>query len=233
MILRTPIDLELTQLSGQTSQPPWCGVDGTFSNVVDVNGNQAVFNVKQSGEFLDFNYSGDVSDSQAIDKLNYIFDLDFDLDKFYKYLGNHAELAEIPEFCSGLRLFLADDPFECIISSICSANNSIKRWTKSISRIKQNWGNQHGNYYTFPKSNDLSNVYLDDEDEFNSSDIQDISMCTNNLKSCGVGYRAPYMRRASEMFTDEIDLHEIFNMGYDEAFETILEVPICILMERI
>ena len=78
MILRTPIDLELTQLSGQTSQPPWCEVDGTFSNVVDVNGNQAIFNVKQSGEFLDFNYLGDVSDSQAIDKLNYIFDLDFD-----------------------------------------------------------------------------------------------------------------------------------------------------------
>nr|WP_296801840.1 hypothetical protein [uncultured Methanobrevibacter sp.] len=91
--------------------------------------------------------------------------------------------------------------------------------------MKQNWGNQHGNYCTFPKSNDLSNVYLDDEDEFNSSDIQDISMCTNNLKSCGVGYRAPYMRRASEMFTDEIDLHEIFKMSYDEAFETILKVP--------
>jgi len=225
MIIETPIDLELTQLSGQTSQPPWCEVDGTFSNVVNVNGNQAIFNVKQSGEFLDFNYSGDVSDRQAIDKLSYIFDLDFDLDKFYRYLGNHAELAEIPEFCSGLRLFLADDPFECIISSICSANNSIKRWTKSISQIKQNWGNQHGNYCTFPKSNDLSNVYLDDEDEFNSSDIQDISMCADNLKSCGVGYRAPYMRRASEMFTDEIDLHEIFKMSYDEAFETILKVP--------
>ena len=225
MIVETPIDLELTQLSGQTSQPPWYEVDGTFSNVVDVKGNSVIFNVKQSGDFLDFTYSGDASDKQAIDKLSYIFDLDFDLDKFYRYLGNHAELAEIPEFCSGLRLFLADDPFECIISSICSANNSIKRWTKSICQIKENWGDRFGNYYTFPKSNDLLKVYLDDEDEFNSSDIQDISMCTNNLKSCGVGYRAPYMRRASEMFTDEIDLHEIFKMSYDEAFETILEVP--------
>ena len=225
MIVETPIDLELTQLSGQTSQPPWYEVDGTFSNVVDVKGNSVIFNVKQSGDFLDFTYSGDASDKQAIDKLSYIFDLDFDLDKFYRYLGNHAELAEIPEFCSGLRLFLADDPFECIISSICSANNSIKRWTKSICQIKENWGDRFGNYYTFPKSNDLLKVYLDDEGEFNSSDIQDISMCTNNLKSCGVGYRAPYMRGASEMFTDEIDLHEIFKMSYDEAFETILEVP--------
>ena len=225
MIIKTPIDLELTQLSGQTSQPPWHEVEGTFSNVVNVNGEPVVFNVKQSGEFLDFSYSGDISQKQATDKLNYIFDLDFDLDKFYKYLANHAELAEMSRFCNGLRLFLAPDPFECVISSICSANNSIKRWTKSVSQIKQNWGNQHGDYYTFPKSNDLLNVYLDDEEELNLSTIQDISKCTNNLKNCGVGYRAPYMRRASEMFTDEIDLHEIFKMSYDEAFETILKVP--------
>ena len=80
MIIETPIDLELTQMSGQTSQPPWSEVDGTFSNVVDVNDNPVIFNVRQCGEFLDFNYAGDVSDRQAIDKLNYIFDLDFDLD---------------------------------------------------------------------------------------------------------------------------------------------------------
>jgi len=225
MIIKTPIDLELTQLSGQTSQPPWHEVEGTFSNVVNVDGEPVVFNVKQSGEFLDFSYSGDISQKQASDKLNYIFDLDFDLDKFYKYLANHAELAEMSEFCNGLRLFLAPDPFECVISSICSANNSIKRWTQSVSQIKQNWGNQHGDYYTFPKSNDLLNVYLDDEEESDLSNIQDISKCTNNLKNCGVGYRAPYMRRASEMFTDEIDLQDIFRMSYDEAFETILKVP--------
>lgn len=225
MIVEAPIDLELTQMSGQTSQPPWREVDGTFSNVVNFGDNPVVFNVKQSGEFLDFSYSGDISEKQAIDKLNYIFDLEFDLDKFYKYLSNRAELAEMPEFCNGLRLFLAPDPFECIISSICSANNSIKRWTKSVSQIKQNWGNQHGDYHTFPKSNVLLNVYLDDEDELNLSNISDISMCTNNLKSCGVGYRAPYMKRASEMFTDEIDPQDIFSMSYDEAFETILKVP--------
>jgi len=225
MIVEAPIDLELTQMSGQTSQPPWREVDGTFSNVVNFGEDPVVFNVKQSGEFLDFSYSGDISDKQAMDKLNYIFDLEFDLNKFYKYLSNRAELAEMPEFCNGLRLFLAPDPFECIISSICSAKNSIKRWTKSVSQIKQNWGNQHGDYHTFPKSNDLLNVYLDDEDELNLSDISDISMCTNNLKSCGVGYRAPYMRRASEMFTDEIGLQDIFSMSYDEAFETILKVP--------
>lgn len=225
MIIESPIDLELTQLSGQTSQPPWVQGDGCYSNVVLVDGKPVIFNVKQSGDFLDFDFDGEISQKEAISRLNYIFDLDFDLNKFYKYLDNHEELKDMSKFCNGLRLFLAPDPFECIISSICSANNSIKRWTKSVAEIKKNWGNRHGNHYTFPQSSDLLKVYLDEEDEFNSSNIQYICDCNNNLKSCGVGYRAPYMRKASELFTLEIDLQEIFRMSYDEAFETILEVP--------
>ena len=225
MIIEAPIDLELTQMSGQTSQPPWMQVDGCYGNVITVNKKPVIFNVKQSGEFLDFDFNGDISQRQALSQLSYIFDLDFDLDNFYKYLDSHAELSEMSKFCNGLRLFLAPDPFECVISSICSANNSIKRWTKSITDIKQNWGNMHGNYYTFPQSCDLANVYLDEEEKFNSSNIQDICNCNNNLKSCGVGYRAPYMRNASELFSHEIDISEIPKMTYDEAFETILKVP--------
>lgn len=225
MIIKAPIDLELTQLSGQTSQPPWRQVGDSFREVVLVDDCPAIFDVRQSGEHLDFNFTGDVSEKEAVSRLSYIYDLEFDLDKFYRYLGNHAELADMSDFCNGLRLFLAQDPFECVISSICSANNSIKRWTKSISDIKQKWGNEHDGYYTFPQSSVLGNVFLDDCDEFNSSDVEDICMCNNNLKECGVGYRAPYMRKASELFTLEMDLSEIAKMSYDEAFETILNVP--------
>ena len=221
MIIKSPIDLDLTINSGQTSQPPWTVNEDTYSNVVMVEGKPLIFNVKQSGKYLEFN----LDDENAVSRLKYIFDLDFDLDKFYKYLNSHDELKDMSKFCEGLRLFLAPDPFECVISSICSANNSIKRWTKSVADIKRNWGTGYGDYHTFPKSEDLAKIYLDEEDEFNSSDIQDICDCSNNLKSCGVGYRAPYMRRASELFTDEMDLCEIYSMSYDEAFETILEVP--------
>ena len=221
MIIESPIDLELTINSGQTSQPPWAFDGDTYSNVVFIDGKPLIFKVKQSGRHLEFN----LDDAKAVSRLNYIFDLDFDLDKFYKYLNNREELKDMSGFCDGLRLFLAPDPFECVISSICSANNSIKRWTKSVCDIKRNWGERHGDCYTFPKSGDLAKVYLDEEDEFNLSGIQDICECTNNLKNCGVGYRAPYMRRASEMFTDDIDITEISSMSYDEAFETILEVP--------
>jgi len=225
MIIESPIDLKLTQISGQTSRPPWKQFDNTFRDVLIVNDKPVIFEVKQSGEFLDFDFKGDISQKEAISKLKHVYDLDFDLDRFYKYLSNHAELAEMSEFCNGLRLFLADNPFECVISSICSANNSIKRWTKSISDIKEKWGNNHEGFYTFPDIPTLQDAFLDDEEEFELSDIDDICNCKNNLKSCGVGYRAPYMRKACELFTLEMDLSEIPKMSYDEAFETILKVP--------
>lgn len=225
MIIESPIDLELTQISGQTSQPPWMKIDDSYREVVMVNNKPVVFDVKQSGDFLNFNFEGDVSDKDAISRLNYIFDLDFDLGKFYKYLDNHAELAEMSKFCDGLRLFLAPNPFECVISSICSANNSIKRWTKSISDIKQKWGTNYNGFYTFPEISNFQKLFLDDEEEFELTNVDEICNCKNNLKSCGVGYRAPYMRKASELFTLEIDLSEIPKMSYDEAFETILKVP--------
>ena len=222
MIITSPINLELTQLSGQTSQPPWRQAGDCFSEVVLVGGKPVLFNVKQSGDYLNFDFDGDITEKEAISQLNYIYDLDFDLNKFYKYLSNHEELKEMSEFCNGLRLFLAPDPFECIISSICSANNSIKRWTRSISDIKEKWGDNHfDDYYTFPDKSVICNLYEDDEEE---SLFEDVA-CGNNLKSCGVGYRAPYMKKASEMFTLEMDLSEIPKMSYDEAFETILRVP--------
>lgn len=222
MIIKAPIDLELTQMSGQTSQPPWMKVGESFREIVMVENEPVIFDVKQSGDYLDFSFTGNISKKQAVSKLNYIYDLDFDLNRFYKYLSNQAELSEMSEFCDGLRLFLAKDEFECIISSICSANNSIKRWTKSISDMKEKWGNNYSdNFYTFPDKSIIQDLYEDDEEESLFCD----NPCGNNLKSCGVGYRAPYMKKASEIFTLEMDLSEIPKMSYDEAFETILKVP--------
>ena len=67
----------------------------------------------------------------------------------------------------------------------------------------------------------IFDVHLDDEEELSLSGRCD----GNNLKACGVGYRADYMKKACEMFENQIDLSEIYQMKYDEAFETILKVP--------
>ena len=84
------------------------------------------------------------------------------------------------------------------------------------------WGNNYfDNYYTFPDKSVIRDLYEDDEEESLFED----NPCGNNLKSCGVGYRAPYMKSASQIFTLEMDLSEIPKMSYEEAFESILKVP--------
>ncbi len=230
MIINAPIDLELTQSSGQTSQPPWKLNNNVYSDVVLVDNKPVLFQVKQENNNLDFDFMGDISNNQAAKKIKTIFDLDFNLDKFYKYLNNQPELADMTNFCRDLRLFLAKDKFECVISSICSANNSIARWTKSIDDIKKSWGNKHTydnlDYFTFPDISSFKKIYCDDLEELECcTHIKNLDSCINNLKTCGVGYRAQYMRGASEIFTLEMDLDDISKMSYEEAFGEILKVP--------
>lgn len=236
MIIEAPINLDLTQSSGQTSQPPWTQDKNTFKDVVIVDNKPILFKVLQTGNNLNFDYelplnsNFEINNSLLVDKVIEVFDLNFNFDDFYRFLIDDENLAETSNFCNGLRLFIAKNKFECIISSICSANNSIKRWTKSIETIKRKWGTPYkfpsGTFYSFPEINTIKNVFKDENEEFNfSNDILDINKCNNNLKSCGVGYRASYMKKASEIFTLEIDLSDIEKMSYDEAFETILKVP--------
>ena len=156
--------------------------------------------------------------------------MDFDLEKFYKFLAADEKLIDSIDFCNGLRLFIAKNPFECIISSICSANNSIARWTKSVDKIKSNWGNRFefddGTFYDFPTPNQFLDFFETPIEEADADGhCYEIGCYNRNLKSCGVGYRAPYMKKASQMLIDEIDLNEIFKMDYEEAFDIVLDMP--------
>ena len=56
MIIKAPIDLELTQSSGQTSQPPWKLNNGIYSDVVLIEDNPVLFQVKQENNNLNFDF---------------------------------------------------------------------------------------------------------------------------------------------------------------------------------
>jgi N-glycosylase/DNA lyase len=238
------INLKLTQESGQTSQAPWKEIGDSYFDMIYVNNVPILIKAYQydiNSLNIDFKIFKDSSDGSNHDhggidevaikkEVDRIFDLDFDLDKFYNYLSLDDKLEGAARFCKGLRLFLAKDPFEAIISSIASANNSISRWTKSITKISEKWGNSvdfsSGTFYSFPNPDTLMNVYEDDFEEYEARERTiEIECCTKNLKACGVGYRAPYMKKASEILALGNDLTDIQNMKYEEAFETILALP--------
>jgi N-glycosylase/DNA lyase len=230
------INLRLTQKSGQTSQSPWKEKDGRYYDMIYIDGMPVIIKAFQddiSSLNIDFEFSSSECYSYesigkvAIEKeVARIFDLNFDLDKFYEYLSEDSRLIGAIDFCRGLRLFLAKDPFETIVSSIVSANNSIVRWTKSITKIRELWGTSvdflSGTFYSFPSPSLLMSVY---EDDFGEYKARESESCMKNLKACGVGYRAHYIKKTSELLALDEDLFEISNMKYNEAFERVLSFP--------
>ena len=236
MEINNLIDLNLTQSSGQTSQPPWFKKENNeYLDIINIDSIPVLIKASQKDiNSLNIDYElpigieENINKKKLINEINRIYDLNFDLNNFYTLLETDFQLKDATIFCEGLRLFQAKNPFECIISSISSANNSIKRWTNSINTIKYKWGEKitfpSGDFHTFPKPEILSNVYLDNENE-SEIENKDIELCNNNLKACGVGYRNKYIKKASKLFIQDIDINKIYKMTYEEAFETIIQVP--------
>ncbi|MEM4526089.1 MAG: DNA glycosylase [Methanothermobacter sp.] len=205
-------DLETTMYSGQTSQPPWHSHGGCYSELLMVDNKPSLVTIKQSDDELHINIESfeKIPLSRVKEKINHIFDLRFNIEDFYDFLYSYPPLDSIINYSKGLRLFLAKDVFECIISSIASANCSIKRWTKAINHIKRSWGREYqfskGTFYSFPTPNILASL---------NEDI---------LSSAGVGYRAKYIIRTSRMVS-RIPIKDLKAMDYDEAFNLLLKLP--------
>jgi len=173
----------------------------------------------------------DLAENSVETSIRDIFNLDHDLNQLYQFLGEDPKLAPTIDFCQGLRLFKAHNPFECTISSISSANCSILRWTRSINDIKIKWGEKYhfssGDFYTFPTPEILSNVPEHDLEEMQrcEDNLPDGFVFENNLQSCGVGYRAKYIIKAASIIQSEINFHKLSKMKYETALDTILELP--------
>jgi len=138
--------LSLTINSGQTSQPPWKEDNHHFQELVIVDGAPCLVKIghKNSDSENRVNIMAEspetVSKKAIKTKVRDIFGLEHDLDQLYTFLGEDPKLKPTIAFCRGLRIFKAHNPFECIISSIASANCSILRWTRSVNDIKRRWG---------------------------------------------------------------------------------------------
>ena len=228
-----PFNLNLTINSGQTSQPAWKMKDGYFQELISIDGDPCFVKIKQvDGTLYGVTESTVKLDLKSIKaKLMEIFGLNDNLNDLYKFLSDDAKLEPTIDFCKGWRIFKADDPFECIISSISSANCSIIRWNRAINDIKSKWGNkyQFGSevLYTFPSPKVLKNVPEHDLEEMQRFEDQlpDNYVFENNLKSCGVGYRAKYIIQAAEMIQTQEKFNKIDRLNYDEAFNLLLTLP--------
>ena len=129
---------------------------------IDIESGKVVINCNDSGFF--WNY----------------FDLDTDYNEIKQQLYKYESISPAIAAGGGIRI-LRSEFNEMVISFIISANNNIKRFTKTLNRLAEGYGNKLPNgLYSFPTLEQLSPVTEAD------------------YKAFGCGYRAPYLVKAVE-----------------------------------
>lgn len=137
----------------------------------------------------------------------------FDLNK--DYLSLEKEISKVDhnieqalKFSSGIRI-LKQPLFETFISYIISANNNIKRISRSVNDISKTYGKEvefeGKKYYLFPSLNEFSN-------------------CNNEtLLKCGLGFRARYVVHNIELLKETPKLlDDIQKLSTPEAKKNLM-----------
>ena len=111
----------------------------------------------------------------------------------------------------GLRIF-KQDPFQCMISFIISSNSNIQKIKSSLEKISKKFGTkvkiQNKEFFLFPKPEKLANASIEE------------------IKKCGVGYRAPFIKQASKMIVlKKINFKYLEKCDYQEAKKNICLIP--------
>jgi len=111
----------------------------------------------------------------------------------------------------GLRLF-RQDPFQCLISFIISSDSNIQKIKNSLEKITKKFGKkvkiQNKEFFLFPEPEKIAKATIDE------------------IKSCGVGYRAPFIKEAAKMvILKKIDFEYLKKCDYYEAKKNICLVP--------
>ena len=181
MILQTqgqPLDLGLTLKAGQAFR--WqSDADGWWVGVIS---GQLVRIRQQEGDGdLEFECAPGPEGSVG-ELLHRYFRLDDPIAEIYRSISRNDAMAELVERYRGLRL-LRQDPWECLVSYICSATNSVGRISESMENLSKRWGREVrlGDCvrHTFPTAMDLAGA---DEDELNR-EIKGIPILGSRVKA--------------------------------------------------
>ena len=163
--------------------------DGSYTGIFGKN----VMNVQKDGNVVTFKGICDGNIKEIVE--NY-FDLNRDYEEIKNKLSQIDEnVKKSIEYGKGIRI-LNQDLWEMIISFIISTNNNIPRIKGIIERLAQKYGKEiewNGEkYYTFPTSEELKDVTVDD------------------YRKLGLGFRDIRLYETVHMILDKkVDLNEM------------------------
>ncbi len=148
-------------------------------------------------------------EAAVIPLLQSYFRMDDDLDSIHAQICQDERVAAMADRYPGLRI-LRQEPWECLVAYICSANSNIKRIHQVLENIAGACGDPIDlkgiRRYAFPRPADLA------------------AAGEAELRRLGLGFRAPYVDRAAqEVASGDLDLNALVRLPYAPAKERLLE----------
>ncbi|MFB6191313.1 MAG: DNA-3-methyladenine glycosylase [Candidatus Nanohaloarchaea archaeon] len=132
--------------------------------------------------------------------------LHHDLDSIFSTFPRDERIEKAREELYGLRI-VRDEFFPCLISYLCSPQMRIPRIKQMHNDIAREYG---------------ETVDVDGRELLRFPTPGELSRATEEeLRDLGVGYRAPYIVRSTEMFRNGFDPGEVENMRYENAREEL------------
>ena len=111
----------------------------------------------------------------------------------------------------GLRL-LRLEPWECVVSFICSANSNIPRIHQNMEKLAETFGDPVG------MDGQVRHVF--------PTPVQLAQAGEAKLRELGLGFRAPYVAEAARLVAEgSLDLNELIEMPYAKAKARLMECP--------
>jgi N-glycosylase/DNA lyase len=133
------------------------------------------------------------------------------IEKIIKSISKDSITKKAVKQYAGLRI-LEQDPFQCLISFIISSNSNIQKIKSSLEKMSKKFGvkvkfdNQE--FFLFPKPVKLANASI------------------NEIKSCGVGYRARFIKEAANRTVlEKINFEYLKKSSYQNAKDEICLIP--------
>ena len=211
LVVNHPLDLQASLMGGQAHR--WkredsredSGQDAWFSGVVRGN----FVRMRQIDHFRVEFHASPWPEASVIPVLQHYFRLDDDLAQIQQDISHDWRVAEMVSQYPGLRV-LRQEPWECLVAYICSANSNIQRIHQVMENIAQAFG---------------SPIELDGKRRHSfPSPIQLVEAGETELRRLGLGFRAPYVDRATrEVVEGDLDLNALVRMPYMPAKERLMQ----------
>jgi len=156
--VKQPFNLERSLMMGQAFRWRPLG-DGWFSGVIGEN----LVRIRQTNDGVEYRVGGADGERTATsdddELLLRYFREDDDVAAIYDHLRQDVHIAQLTEQHCGMRL-LRQEPWECMVSYICSANNNIPRISGIVEAIAKSFGSSiklAGDIrHTFPAATELA-----------------------------------------------------------------------------